>query len=255
MTNVVRRFLPVLVLAVLFALVFVTGLHRYVSLEMLSDHYLVLREWAAARPVAAPLIFGLIYALAVAISVPGAVILTIAAGLMFGMIVGTVVAVVAATIGATTVFLVAQTAFGDVLRRRAHGWIAAMERGFQDDAVSYLLVLRLMPVFPFWLVNLVPAILGVRLRSFVFATAIGIVPGSAVYVSVGNGLGSLLMAGGVPDLGIIFAPSVLGPLVGLAALALVPVVYKRVRAARLASATTATDAERLRTTISSDSER
>ena len=104
-----------------------------------------------------------------------------------------------------------------------------MEQGFRRNAFSYLLVLRLVPLFPFFLVNLVPALLGVRLRVYIGATVIGIVPGTFVFASVGNGLGAVLDAGGKPDLAIIFAPPVLLPILGLAGLALIPVVYRRVK--------------------------
>jgi len=224
-----RRLLPLLLLAAATALVFATGLHRYLSLEVLSEHYMQLRAWAAAHPVIAPLAFGLVYAAGVAVSVPGATVMTLAAGLMFGLVLGTLVVVVAATLGASLVFLIAKTALGEPLRRRAQGWIARMEEGFREDALNYLLVLRLVPLFPFWLVNLVPAFLGVRLVTYVVATFVGILPGSAVYVSVGNGVGEILEAGERPDLGLIFSPQILGPLVGLGALALLPVVYKRWR--------------------------
>ena len=102
-----------------------------------------------------------------------------------------------------------------------------MEKGFQDNALSYLLVLRLSPLFPFWLVNLGPARLGVPVRTFVIGTFFGIIPGAAVFCSIGSGLGAIIDAGEIPDLGIIFQPEIFVPLLGLAVLALLPVVYKR----------------------------
>ncbi len=107
-----------------------------------------------------------------------------------------------------------------------------METGFRENALSYMLVLRLVPIFPFWLVNLVPAFLGVRLRTYALATCLGIVPGTLVYASIGNGLGAIFDMGGEPDLRIIFQPAVLLPLLGLAALALLPVAYRRLRRRR-----------------------
>ena len=102
-----------------------------------------------------------------------------------------------------------------------------MEAGFQKNAFSYLMVLRLVPLFPFFLVNLAPAFLGVKLRTFMVATFFGIIPGTFVFASVGNGLGAIFDEGGEPNLGIIFQPEVLGPILALAALSLVPVIYKR----------------------------
>jgi uncharacterized membrane protein YdjX (TVP38/TMEM64 family) len=98
--------------------------------------------------------------------------------------------------------------------------------------MSYLLVLRLVPLFPFFLVNLAPAFLGVPLSTYVVATLVGIVPGTFVYASVGAGLGAVLAAGGEPDLSIAWRPEVLGPLLGLAALACLPILYKRLKAGR-----------------------
>ncbi|MFP4125430.1 MAG: TVP38/TMEM64 family protein [Alphaproteobacteria bacterium] len=230
-----RRLVPLLLLAAATVLVFATGLDRYLSMEVLSEHYLDLRAWAAAHPVAAPLAFGAAYAAGVAVSIPGAAIMTVAGGLMFGLVLGTLIVVVSATFGATIVFLIAKTALGEPLRRRASGWIKRMEQGFQADALSYLLVLRLVPIFPFWLVNIVPAFLGMRLASYVLATFFGILPGTAVIASIGNGLGEILEAGERPDLSIVFSLEVLGPLVALAVLVLSTSLYRRWRRGRDAS--------------------
>ncbi len=227
-----HRLLPLLALAALIITVFASGLDRYLSFDTLRSHYDALQAWAEARPIAAPAVFAVVYAAAVAASVPGATILTLAGGLLFGLWLGIVVVATAATVGASVVFLVAKTALGEPLRRRIDGRMARMEQGFRDDALSYLLVLRLIPLFPFWLVNLVPAFLGVPLRTYALATVLGILPGTAVYVSVGNGIGAVLEQGGRPDLGVIFRPEVLGPLIGLAVLALLPVAYKRWRRRR-----------------------
>jgi uncharacterized membrane protein YdjX (TVP38/TMEM64 family) len=104
-----------------------------------------------------------------------------------------------------------------------------MEQGFRDNALSYLLFLRLIPLFPFWLVNLVPAFLGVPLWTYVIGTFFGIMPGSIVYTSVGNGLGAVFDQGRTPDLSIIFKPEILLPIIGLAVLSLVPVAYKAIK--------------------------
>ena len=138
---------------------------------------------------------------------------------------GAVCAVIGATLGATALFLAARAGLGG-LAQRAGRFVAKLEAGFRADAFSYLLVLRLVPIFPFWLVNLVPALVGVRLATFVLATFLGIIPGSFVYTSLGNGLGSVVEE---PDLAIVFEPRVLLPVVGLAILALIPVGYRRWR--------------------------
>ncbi len=216
--------------AVVLIVVYASGLHRYLSLDQLTPHYEALRAWAERYPLLAPLLFGTVYAAAVAVSVPGALVLTLTAGFLFGTWIGGLVAVIAATLGATAIFLIARTSLGEPLRRRATGAaFQRMQQGFQEDALSYLMVLRLLPLFPFWLVNLVPAFLGVPLRTFVLATAVGMLPGTLVYAGLGNGVGVVLAMGEEPDMGIVFRPAIFGPLLGLAGLALLPVLYKRWR--------------------------
>jgi uncharacterized membrane protein YdjX (TVP38/TMEM64 family) len=221
----------VLVVALIGA--FALRLDRYLSFDQLAAH----REWLLAEVaqlgILAPLCYVLIYAAATGLSIPGAVLLTLVAGFLFGTLAGAAIVVVGATLGAIIVFLAARTALGDALRARAGSFVRKLEAGFRANALSYLLVLRLIPLFPFWLVNLVPAFLGVRLGTFVLGTFLGIIPGSFVYASLGSGLGALIARGERPDLGIIFQPGVLGPLAGLALLALLPVVYKRFNGERL----------------------
>jgi uncharacterized membrane protein YdjX (TVP38/TMEM64 family) len=232
-TGLLRRLVPLALLVAGVAVVFALRLDRYLSFDQLAAH----REWLLAEVarfgLLAPLCYIVIYAAATGLSIPGAVLLTLVAGFLFGTLAGTAIVVVGATLGAVIVFLVARTAFGDVLRARAGPFIRKLEDGFRANALSYLLVLRLIPLFPFWLVNLVPAFLGVRLRTFALGTFIGIIPGAFVYASLGSGLGALIESGERPDLGIVFQPRVLLPLTGLALLALLPVAYKRLSGRRL----------------------
>ena len=227
-----RRWLPAAVIAAAMIAFFGFGLHHHIGLDALREHRGLLADWVARYVVAAPIVYILCYALMAALSVPGGAILSLAGGLLFGMVLGTIYTVVGATIGATLLFLAARSALGDALRAKAGAGIKKMEAGFRENALSYLLVLRLVPLFPFWLVNLVPAFLGVELRTYVVGTFIGIIPGTFVYVSVGNGLGAIFDAGEAPDLGIIFQPQILIPIVGLAVLALIPVIYKRLKRTR-----------------------
>lgn len=224
-----RRWLPVVAVLAVLILVYATGLHRQLSLATLQSQRATLHAFVAGHPVIAPLAYVAAYAVATGLSLPGAIFLTLAGGFLFGTWLGGLLAVVAATLGAVGIFLIARTALGSALRDRAGPWLKRMEAGFKEDAFSYLLVLRLVPLFPFWLVNLVPAMLGVRLRTFAAATLIGIVPATFVYAGVGNGLGAVLDRGEAPDLGLILEPRVLLPLLGLACLALLPVAYRRWR--------------------------
>lgn len=227
-----RRFLPLLILLLLVAAVFALGLDDYLSFEALAEHRAALLAFVAERPVLAPVLFCLAYMAAVALSIPGAVWLTLASGFLFGTLVGGLIAVIAATLGAIAVFLIARTAVGDLLKRKAGPWLARMERGFRENALSYLLLLRLVPIFPFWLVNIAPAFLGVPLGTYALATFVGIAPATMVYAGIGSGLGAVFEQGGRPDLGVILRPELILPLVGLGLLALLPIAYKRWKARR-----------------------
>lgn len=223
------RMLPLGVLIAALIAFFAFDLDEYVSFEALREHREALATFVESYGIWAGILFIVIYAVSTAVSLPGGAVLTIAGGFLFGTILGSVYVVIGATIGATGLFLAARTAIGDALRARAGPAMKRMEQGFQDNALSYLLVLRLVPLFPFWLVNLVPAFLGVPLSTYVIGTFIGIIPGSFVYASVGNGLGAIFDAGGTPDLKIIFQPDILIPIIGLAVLSLIPVVYKKLK--------------------------
>ena len=220
-----RRLLPLGLLLAAWIVFMLAGGYRYLTFSALAQN----RDWLCGLVqqwgVPAAFVYIMVYATLVALSVPGAAILTIAGGFLFGTWVGGLCAVFGATLGATAIFLAARAGLGG-LAQRAGRFVGKLEAGFRADAFSYLLVLRIVPIFPFWLVNLVPALVGVRLPTYVLATFLGIIPGTFVYASLGNGLGGLVEE---PDLAIIFKPSLLIPITGLALLALVPVGYKRWR--------------------------
>lgn len=224
-----RRFAPLIVIIAALAAFFLLGLDRYLSFEALGRNRQALIDFVAANGVAAATGFIVLYAIVTAASLPGGALLTLMGGFLFGTVFGSIYVVIGATLGATGIFLAARTALGDVLRKRAGNMVRRMEAGFRENAMTYLLFLRLVPLFPFWLVNLVPAFLNVPLRTYVIGTLFGIIPGSVIYASVGNGLGAVFDEGGTPDLGIIFKPEILLPILGLAVLALVPVIYKKLR--------------------------
>lgn len=227
--GVLRRLLPVLILAAGFVLFFVLGFDRYLTLSALAENQAWLKTQVAQNAALTAFAFVTIYAAATAFSVPGGALLSLLGGFLFGTWLGALYAVTGATLGAVAVFLAARTALGDSLREKAGSAIRRMQEGFQENALNYLLVLRLIPIFPFWLVNLVPAFVGVPLRTYIIGTVLGIIPGGVVYASLGNGVGELLAIGEKPNLGIIFAPDILGPILGLAVLAMLPVAYKKWR--------------------------
>ncbi len=228
------RWLPVLVLATGCALFFLLDLQRFIGFESLQEH----REWLVGEvgrnKATVVLTFILLYAVVIAFSIPGGAVMTISAGFLFGTVLAASCAVVGGTLGAICLFLAARTVLRDILRARAGPAVKRMEAGFRENALSYLLFLRLIPLFPFWLVNLVPAFLGVPLSTYVVGTFIGIIPGTIVYASLGNGLVEILDAGLEPDLGVLLKPAVLFPLLALAVLALLPVAYKKIKGRRAA---------------------
>lgn len=219
------RYGPILLIALGAVGALIVG-RDYLSFAALADNYDLLTAWRDQNWALAAAIFMLAYVLVVAFSVPGAVWLTLVGGFLFGTLAGSAIVIVAATIGATAIFLAARTALGDVLRKKAGRWLEKMEAGFRRGEISYLLILRLVPAVPFFVANLAPAFLGVRAWTFIWTTLVGIIPGTVVYISIGAGLGEQLALGEKPDLGVIFQPHVLGPLLGLAALAGLPVLLR-----------------------------
>jgi uncharacterized membrane protein YdjX (TVP38/TMEM64 family) len=189
-----RRLLPLLVLGAVMALVFSMGWHRYLTLESIAANRDALQAAITEHWLLAILGYVALYGVVVALSLPGASVMTLSGGLLFGWFFGGLAAIVGATIGATGIFLIARTAAGETLRAKAGPWIAKLQDGFKEDAMSYLLFLRLVPAFPFWLINLAPALLGVPLSTYVIATFIGIIPGTFAFASVGAGLDSVIAA-------------------------------------------------------------
>jgi uncharacterized membrane protein YdjX (TVP38/TMEM64 family) len=226
----VVRFVPIAILAAGLVVLFAFDLGHYLSLDALKQNRKLLMAWVEGYGAVAAIGYMVIYAVVIAFSLPAGAVLTITGGFMFGPALGAALTVVAASLGATALFLATRYAFADYLRDKAGPAVRKMEDGFNEDAFNYLLVLRLIPLFPFWLVNLVPAVLGVGLGNFVVATAIGIIPGTVVYALVGDGLGAVIEAGEALDLAVVFQPRFLAPLIGLAVLALLPVLYKKYKA-------------------------
>lgn len=231
-----KRLLPLAVLAAGIAAFFAFDIDMYATFDTLRDHRSELMAAVDRHPVLSIVIFTGIYALATAFSLPGGALLTLTAGFLFGIWIGTTTVVLSATVGASALFLAARSAVGNALRARAGPFIRKMEAGFAENALSYLLVLRLVPIFPFFIVNLVPAVLGVPFRTYVIGTFFGIIPGTFVFASVGAGLGSIF--DGMQDFAIrdALTPEVVTALIGLAVLSLIPVAYKALKARRGRSA-------------------
>jgi uncharacterized membrane protein YdjX (TVP38/TMEM64 family) len=238
-----RRFLPLAIMVAAGALVFGMGWHRYLSFESLVRHRSALESFVTTHFFVALTAFVGAYIVAVALSIPGAVLLTISGGILFGWLVGGLAVLVGATAGATLIFLIARTAFGEFFVRRAGPRLKRIVAGFRADAFSYLLFLRLVPLFPFFLVNLAPALVGIPLATFIAATALGIIPATFVFAAVGAGLDSAVraqealyaacVAAGRSDCRLDFhagaaaTPELILAFTALGLLALVPVLVRR----------------------------
>jgi uncharacterized membrane protein YdjX (TVP38/TMEM64 family) len=203
-----------------------SGLLKYQNLA--ANH-----EWLLARVaenhVGIALGFVGAYALFVVLSLPGAAFRTMASGFLFGPALGTIYAVIGATLGATILFVIARASFKELFHNKEDGRLRKLADRFSRNALNYLLFLRLVPLFPFWIVNLAAAYVGMKIRIFAIATFIGIIPGTLVFSSMGSGLGDLLDQGEMPDAGIVFAPNIFLPLLGLAVLALAPIFIHHIR--------------------------
>ena len=222
-----RRFGPLALLVAALAAVWASGLTHDLSLHVLRTRREMLEAAVHTHPLLALGAYALVYVLVVALSLPAALVMTLTGGLLFGAWIGGLTAAASCTIGAAIIFLVCRTAIGDVLRRRAGSTVARIEAGVRRDAFSYVITLRLIPVMPFWLANLALGFVDIPLGVFTAATFIGILPVSVVYAGLGANLNLLFARHEHPDLHLVMRPEVLLPLIGLALLALAPIVARR----------------------------
>lgn len=205
----------------------------YVSFDALAENREALLAWRDSNYALAVITFMGAYIIVVAFSLPGASLMTFTGGFLFATFPGSIFNILAATIGASLIFLAAKTFLGDFLYSKIHtddgkdSLLEKMDKELQENAFNYLLILRLVPVIPFFVSNLAPAFLGVKLRTFAVTTLLGIIPGGIVYTSIGAGLGEVFARGETPDLSIVTEPHILGPIIGLIVLAAMPIVIKK----------------------------
>jgi uncharacterized membrane protein YdjX (TVP38/TMEM64 family) len=188
------RYLSLAVILIGVIAIFATGLNRSLSFETFVDYQVHLQQLVAEHRLKMLGLYVLIYVTAVTLSLPASAFLTTIGGFLFGWALGGTVAAMAATLGATSIFLIARSSLGQPLLRRAGSRVQAFAAGFQKQAFSYLLFLRLMPVMPFWLTNLAAAFFGVRLKTFVLATQTGMIPASFAFAFAGSGLDDVIAA-------------------------------------------------------------
>lgn len=219
----IKKWIPLLVLGLLIAGAYAAGLHRYLNLERLQMQKSLFLDYANSEPVLSAVIFVLSYTGTVALSLPVATVLTLLGGFLFGPWLGTLYVVTGATAGATIVFIVARSALGTALREKAGDTYKKIDRDMRENAAGYMLFMRLVPLFPFFAVNIVPALFNVKLRTYVLTTLLGIIPGTFVYVNLGTALGEIESLDDLVSGKTLLAFSLLG------FMALVPVLYKKFR--------------------------
>lgn len=221
-----------LITIVAVAMIGALALRDYLSFDALARNREALLAFRDAHYLWTALGFMAVYVVIVAFSLPGATVATLTGGFLFGVFPGVVYNVTAATIGASAIFLAARWGLGDTLAARmdaSEGRVKRIKQGIRENELSVLFLIRLVPAVPFFVANIIPALVGVSLGRFMFTTFFGIIPGGLVYTWVGAGLGEVFARAERPDLGIIFEPHILGPILGLCALAVAPIIVKRLR--------------------------
>ena len=212
-----------LIFAIAIAAFFYFDLKQYLTLESLKAHRDELLRYTQEHFVTAVAIFSALYVLQTTFSLPGGALLTLTGGFLFGSLLGTLIVIIPATLGATLAFLGARYLLRDWVERTFGDRLEMIQKGFAEDAFSYLLTLRLIPIFPFFLVNLLSGLSRIRLGTYVLATVVGIIPGSFVFANAGRQLGS------INSIGEIVSPAVLGALGLLGLFAVTPVLYRKLK--------------------------
>lgn len=230
--TLLRRFGPLAVIVILFVAAFASGITERLSLEALRQSGEQLQAFAREKPLQAVAIYLAIYIGSVAVSLPGALILSLTGGFLFGPIGGGCAAVTGASLGSTITFLVFRTAFGDALRRKPGALLTRIEEGFKGDAFNYLLTLRLIPAFPLLVVNVAAGLMNIRVRTFMLASVLGMIPSSFVYAGIGAGLGHLFAQGGPVTVETLFSPRIYLPIIGMGVLAFLPPLWRHWRKRR-----------------------
>ncbi|MGM0439506.1 MAG: TVP38/TMEM64 family protein [Chlamydiota bacterium] len=222
-----RRFIPIAIIITLMAAVYVSGLDNFLKIETIKDYRHEILTYVDQHPYAAPLTFIIIYIIVVALSIPGAIFLTLSAGFIFEQPFSTIYAVIGSTIGAVAIFMATRSALGDSLKKRAGPKLKKMKNGFNDDAISYLLFLRMIPIFPFWLINIAPAVFDVSLKVFFWTTFLGVIPGTFVFTQTGTGIGAILESEEPLSVQALFNTDVKIALAALGVFILVPTFIKK----------------------------
>ncbi len=226
MKKYIKRFLPLIIVILAMVIAYFFGLYDFLSFDMLKEKHRTLKTLVAEHRVLTPLIFMGIYTVSTALSIPGGIFLSLLGGYLFPLPLSTLYVMLAATLGATIIFFAARTAVGDWLRNKAGSKLQKMREGFEKNSISYMLFLRLAPIFPFWLVNIAPAFFGIPIMTYIWTTFVGIAPGAFVFTQAGSGIETILDSQEEFSLNTIFNVKIQIALICLAIFALMPVIIK-----------------------------
>jgi uncharacterized membrane protein YdjX (TVP38/TMEM64 family) len=220
-----QKFIPLLILASTGLIIWQTGVYNDISLDNLKENQLFLKEYVRNNRLFSSLLFSFLYFIIVSLSIPVATILTLVGGFLFGQIIGTICVVISASFGACSIFLSTKLASKNSAKKEHGTWVQKMKTGFSENAFSYMLTLRLIPIFPFVVVNIVAGVLQIPLRTFFFGTLLGIIPGSYIYTSVGVAMQTLINEDNFTPMSLL-SPDIFIALSGLGTLAFLPIIYK-----------------------------
>ena len=223
MSAIQKRGLLLGLIALIIAGLWFGGLRDFITLDGVHDYGTQIRDIAQSRPVLASLGFLLAYIAIVVTCIPVVAMTALFAGYVFGVWWGAALLIGGGAAGATLLFLAARSGFGKFLRERAKGLYSQVAKQMEDNAVSYLLFMRLIPLFPFFLANILPALFNIPLRTFLWTTIAGIIPSGFIYAWLGQSLGR------IKDVSDLLSPPLLAGLTALALMALAPAVYKALK--------------------------
>ncbi len=225
--QVIKRWLPLVILLSFIAVVWLSGLMDLINLESIKNHRDHLQRLVIIHPVLSVVVFLFIYTLSTALSLPIATVLTLVGGFLFGRWFGTLYVVASATVGASIIFFVAKSSLGVALREKAGSLYKKIEKDMEENAVGYMFFMRLVPLFPFFIVNILPALFNIRFMPYLLTTFFGIIPGSFVYVNVGTELGAIDTLSDLVSIETLIAFSLLG------LISLVPSIYKHIKGKKI----------------------
>ena len=223
-----KNYIPLIIIISLMALFWGFGFNEYLSYEMFDKHRIELTTYVNSHQILAPFVAALIYAIFIALSIPAGFLLTLIVGFLFVQPLSLLIVVVGATLGAVVIFLIAKTALKDFFEKKAKKSLTKMQDGFKKNSTSYMLILRVVPLFPFWLVNVAPAFFKVRLWTYTWTTFIGIIPASFVYTQAGRGIEKLFSSEKPYSIFFFFSTEMIIGISGILILAIIPIIVKNI---------------------------